>query len=113
MSFGPREFLRHILEESDYLVEASRNITLTQFQADATLQRAFVRSLEIIGEATKRLPDDFRAQYREVEWRGIARIRDRLIHGYFGVDYGLVWEVVQERIPHLQQQIRLILAEPE
>ena len=109
MSFEPRDYLRHILVEADYLVEQSRNLTLDQFEKDATLQRAFVRSLEVIGEATKQLPESLRAKYPEVEWRSMARMRDRLIHGYFGVDYALVWDVVQQRIPPLQQAIRRIL----
>jgi uncharacterized protein with HEPN domain len=109
MSFEPRDYLRHILAEADYLAEQSRNLTPDQFHRDATLQRAFVRSLEVIGEATKQLPEALRTKYPEVEWRSMARMRDRLIHGYFGVDYALVWDVVQQRIPPLQQAIRRIL----
>jgi uncharacterized protein with HEPN domain len=112
MSFTPLEYLRHILAEADYLVEASRDLTIERFEADATLQRAFVRSLEVIGEATKKLPADFRSKHLQVEWRSMARMRDRLIHGYFGVDYALVWEVVQQRIPPLQQELRRILTSP-
>ena len=59
------------------------------------MRRAFVRSLEIIGEAVKNLPEEFRASHPEVEWRPIAQMRDRLIHGYYGVDYQLVWDVVR------------------
>src|SRR5690606_15564834 len=113
MSFEPREYLRHILTEADYLVETGQDLTLERFQGDATLQRAFVRSLEVIGEATKKLPEEYRSKHPQVEWRSMARMRDRLIHGYFSVDVGLVWEVVQHRIPPLQQAIRSILAAPE
>lgn len=60
--------------------------------ADETLRRAFVRSLEITGEATKKVPDDFRAAFPDVEWRAMAGMRDRLIHDYFGVDFELVWD---------------------
>jgi uncharacterized protein with HEPN domain len=77
--------------------------------ADETLRRAFIRSLEIIGEAAKKVPADFRAQYPVVEWRAMAGMRDRLIHDYFGVDYELVWDVVQKRIPQLRDQIASIL----
>lgn len=74
-----------------------------------TLNRAFVRSLEIIGEAAKKLPDEFRTQHPDAEWRAMAGMRDRLIHGYFGVDYELVWDVVRTKIPQLKREIESIL----
>jgi uncharacterized protein with HEPN domain len=76
---------------------------------DATLKRAFVRSLEIIGEASKQIPDDFKQKYSHLEWRAMAGMRDRLIHGYFGVDYGIVWDVVKNRIPVLHQAIKEVV----
>jgi uncharacterized protein with HEPN domain len=110
MSFEPRDYLRHILAEADYLIRESAGLSAQQFMDDETLQRAFVRSLEIIGEATKKVPDHFRQQYPMIEWRAMAAMRDRLIHGYFGVDYELVWDIVQNRIPALRKQIALIIA---
>ncbi|MDQ2891039.1 MAG: DUF86 domain-containing protein [Gemmatimonadota bacterium] len=68
MSFEPREFLRHIASKAEYLENASTGVTRDQFFEDATLQRAFVRSLEIIGEATKRVPSDIRIAHPDVEW---------------------------------------------
>jgi len=79
------------------------------FLRDETLQRAFVRSLEIIGEAVKQLPDDVKQRYSHLEWRAMAGMRDRLIHGYFGVDYDIVWDVVTNRIPALQQAVEYLL----
>lgn len=109
MSFEPRDYLRHILIEADFLLDRSRPLTLDSFRREPTVQRAFVRSLEVIGEASKKIPADFRQAYPDIEWRAMAGMRDRLIHDYFGVDYDLVWDVVRNPIPELRQQIAAIL----
>ncbi len=109
MSFEPRDYLRHMLVEADYLIAQQAGLTFERFSVDDTIRRAFVRSLEIIGEAAKNVPDAFRALHPTVEWRAMAGMRDRLIHDYFGVDYDLVWDVVRNRMPELRKQIASIL----
>ena len=106
MSFEPRDYLRHILVEVEYLIGQSQGMTYERFAADETLRRAFARSLEKIGESVKNLPQEFRLSHPEVEWGPIGQMRGRLIHGYFGVDYQLVWDVVHEKLPGLKRSIR-------
>jgi len=109
MSLSPLEYLRHIMDETDYLMKETRGLDHARFVQDETLKRAFVRSLEIIGEATKKVPDSLRQKYPQVDWRAMAGMRDRLIHGYFGVDYDIVWDVVTNKVPPLRQEVEHIL----
>lgn len=108
MSKSATDYLQHILNECDFLL----SVTATGLSKDALLEdeilkRAIVRSLEIIGEATKKIPADVKVKWNTVQWKNIAGMRDKLIHDYVGVDYTIVWDVVKNRIPILQTQIQL------
>jgi uncharacterized protein with HEPN domain len=96
-------------DESAYVLRAANGLSKAAFVSDETLTRAIVRSLEIIGEAAKRVPEDFRQQHTAIQWRSIAGMRDRLIHDYFGVDYDIVWDVVEHKVPELHAQLQSIL----
>ncbi len=110
MSKLPEEFLKHILDEINYLISTSQDLEESNFSQDQTLQRAFVRSLEIIGEAAKNLSLDFKSEHNDIDWKSMAGMRDRLIHGYFGVDYQIVWDVIQTEIPKLKSKIASLLS---
>ena len=112
MSKLPKEYLHHILDEASYLADSSKGLAQEQFATNLTLQKAFTRSLEIIGEAVKNLPEDFTEANREIDWKSIAGMRDRLIHHYFGVDYEIVWDVIKNEIPKLNKQVKKILKQP-
>ena len=101
--------INHINEEVNYLLVKSRELTYIEFIKDETLKRAFVRSLEIIGEAVKRIPKEIYDRYKQIEWNKIAGMRDKLIHHYFGVDYELVWDIIGNHIPKLKDTIKKIL----
>jgi uncharacterized protein with HEPN domain len=106
MSKEPVEYLKHIRDESYYLLSVTaKGITKEDFLNDETLKRAVVRSLEIIGEATKKIPADFKIKWSNVKWKEMAGMRDRLIHDYLGVNYSIEWDVVKNKIPGLCQQI--------
>ena len=106
---GRETCLLHILTETQYLIGQSQGLTKAAFLDDGTRQRAFVRSLEIIGEAEKQIPDTLRQKYPHIPWRAITGMRDRLIHAYFGVDYEIVWDAVIHKVPELQREIEHIL----
>ena len=109
MSQLPVEYLRHILDEIKYLIETSNDLSEEKFSQDPTLQRTFVRSIEIIGEASKNLSPEFKNEHNDIDWKSMAGMRDRLIHGYFGVDYQIVWDVIKTEIPSLKPQIEAII----
>lgn len=108
MSLSPHEFIRHMLDEIDYLQSRISNTDQAAFLEDETLKRAFVRSIEIIGEASKKLPEDIKKLQPDIEWRKVAGMRDRLIHDYFGVDYAIVWDVVKNKMPQLKASLQTL-----
>ncbi len=109
MSHSPLEYIRHMLHEAEYLTSKASVLSKEKFARDETLKRAFVRSIEVIGEAVKKVPPEFRNRHASIEWRVMAGMRDRLIHGYFGVDYDIVWDVATTKMPELRRQLQDIL----
>lgn len=102
-------FLKHILDSINRIIEFTNNFSKAQFLKSVKTQDAVIRRLEIIGEATKCLPKEFTERHREVPWNEIARMRDKLIHGYFGVDLNITWNVIKEDLPSLSKKIKEIL----
>jgi uncharacterized protein with HEPN domain len=100
-----------ILEAIDRIERYTGSITLDDFLGDTKTQDAVIRNLEIIGEAVKNLPADFREAHSEVEWRAVAGMRDKLIHHYFGIDMGIIWETARTDLPRFRKQIEDILRE--
>jgi uncharacterized protein with HEPN domain len=110
MSKESVEYLKHIRDESLYILSiTNKGITKEEFLNDETLKRAVVRSLEIIGEASKKIPADFKIKWKNVKWKEMAGMRDRLIHDYMGVNYSIVWDVIINKIPELCEQVVLVI----
>jgi len=84
-------------------------MSFEEFTKDEKSQYAVVRAIEVLGEAIKKIPSDFRSTYSEIPWRDIAGTRDKLIHEYFGVDISVIWKTVKEDLPVLITQLNAIL----
>jgi uncharacterized protein with HEPN domain len=110
MSKEPIIYLKHILDECEFILSAiSADTTKENLLEDETLKRAMVRSLEIIGEASKKIPADFKYKWNTIRWKDMAGMRDRLIHDYMGINYAIVWDVVRNKIPELSKQIAKVI----
>jgi uncharacterized protein with HEPN domain len=103
------DLVEDILDEISKIELLVGEVTYEQFADEFRINYAAVRALEIIGEATKRLPMEVREAYPSVPWREMAGMRDRIIHGYDTVDLRIVWDTIRQRIPALKTLIAQIL----
>lgn len=101
-------YIDDILDSINKIENYIQDIDYEDFICDMKSIDAVIRNLEIIGEATKNISETFKNRYPDVNWKDPMRMRDRLIHAYFGVDLGIVWETVKFRIPELKRQIEKI-----
>jgi uncharacterized protein with HEPN domain len=104
-------YLEHILEATSNVEQFVEGVTKEDFFENKEKQYAVLRALEIVGEAAKNLSRELKAKNREIQWRDIVGMRDKLIHGYFGVNLNLVWETVKKNLPVLKKQISKMLKE--
>jgi len=98
-----------IFKSIENIENFSKGISEKSFMNDELRQSAIVRQIEIIWEAIKNLPEDFRKKYPKIKWKEIAGTRDIIIHAYFGIDFEKVWEVVKKDLPVLKKNIKDIL----
>ena len=105
----PVVFIKHIRDSIDEINSFTKNVSKEKFIRDKLIQNAVIRSIEVIGEAAKNLPINFRNKYLEIPWSKMAGMRDKIIHHYFGVDLETVWKVVKENLLELEIGIEKIL----
>lgn len=105
---GNIEFLSDIKEAVKRIEQYIKKMNYEDFLNDIKTQDAVVRNLEIIGEATKNISNDFKEKYPRIPWKELAGVRDRLIHHYFGINYDIVWVIVKEELPEIISQIEEI-----
>ncbi|MFB6158119.1 MAG: DUF86 domain-containing protein [Candidatus Nanohalobium sp.] len=106
MSKDTETLLEHVLEAIERIENYTENTSKEEFKQDVKTQDAVIRRLEIVGEAIKKLPEDFKEDNRESIWEGAAGMRDILIHQYFGVDLDIIWNTINQTLPELKENIK-------
>lgn len=107
----PVIFLQHILESIKLIEKRMKNVTYEEFVGNIDLQDMVIRRLEIIGEAVRKLPKEFRKTHSGIDWQNPAGMRSVLIHGYFEVDLAVVWDTISNDLPPFKEQIKKLLGE--
>ncbi|MCK4738327.1 MAG: DUF86 domain-containing protein [Deltaproteobacteria bacterium] len=105
-----RVYLDDILEATAKIKDYISGVNLEGLSADSKTLDAVIRNLEVIGEAVKKIPNEVRVKYPLVEWKKMAGLRDILIHEYYGIDVNIIWDIIQNKLPVLEVEIKKILA---
>ena len=109
MKKEPLVFVEHILESIKDVESFIRGVPKKSFMKNKEKQSAVVRQIEIIGEASKNIPENFKDKYSHISWKEIIGARDKIIHHYFGIDLEIVWEIITINLPELKKQVEEIL----
>lgn len=99
-------YIQHILDAIKIIEGYLKNINYDDFLKDKLVQDGIIRELEIVGEAAKRLTEDFKNDYSKIPWKYVCGMRDKLIHDYFGVDLDEVWKTTTEDLKELKQELK-------
>jgi len=103
-------FIDDILQNIKDIEDFSKGLKKDNFMSDKLKQNAIIRSLEVIGEAAKNIPDSFRSKYPNIPWRKIAGFRDILSHAYFGVNMDRVWNIIEKDLSILKREMKKIIS---
>ncbi len=109
MKKDDRVYLQHILDAIHRIETYTNGVSKEKYMQDGLLQDGVVHQLEIIGEASTNLSEEFRERYSEIPWGQIIGLRNRIVHAYFDINLEITWDIVQGDIPELKQQVERIL----
>jgi uncharacterized protein with HEPN domain len=107
------DYIKDILSSIQDVEEFTSGITFEDFLKDKKTIKAVIRSLEVLGEASKKIPDDVKTRYPRIPWKRMAGMRDKLIHEYFGVDLEIVWNAAKKELPPVKSSIEELVREIE
>ena len=108
-----RLYLKDILESTEAIEKFVKDIDFDEFKKNDIVSSAVIRKFEIIGEATRNIPQEVRKKYPDIPWKTMVGFRDKLIHFYFGIKYDIVWETIKSKIPELKRHIKKVLKDLE
>ena len=104
-----RLFVEDILESIGLIEKYVENMQLDNFQNDRKTIDAVVRNFEIIGEASKFIPEDTKKKHQDVDWQGIVGLRNRIAHEYFSISPTIIWHIIKEELPKLKGEMQRVL----
>ena len=103
---SPKLLIDDILASAEKIQRYTAGMTFEQFTLDEKTADAVARNFEIIGEAANRLPDEFKSQHPNIDWDRIRGFRNRIVHDYFGIDYSIVWKIIEDFLPELSRELQ-------
>lgn len=107
------DYLRDMFENANRAIQFTEGMDFETFRKDEKTVYAVIRAVEIIGEATRNIPDDIRVKYPEIPWRDAADMRNKFVHRYFGINLEVIWQTLSEDLPMLANALREIIRREE
>jgi len=105
---NPALLIKDILDSCNKILEYTSSMNFEEFSKDSKTIDAVVRNFEIIGEAANRLPEDFKEKHNAIDWHRIRGFRNRIVHDYMGIDFGIVWDIRNNYLPFLIESLQNI-----